>query len=257
MLFIVFLSLAFIILILHKITPRFMQQVSNKINGAVYELIVLKESAVKTYFVYQHSKAYITKLQQDNQYLTSVNQSLNNIRFKADLLSKQNAELLHLLGLEKNPSFYFKRLITAPVYFKNLLSAGSSLMVNKGSSSGITTLLPVVHNNILIGTTYNVEENTSDIILINNSKSKVPVFGSKSKTNAVMLGQDGRDPILMTYAKSGHFIEGELVLTSGMGKLYPRNIAVGFAHENKNSRWTVKLLDDLGSIDYVSIIITK
>ncbi len=102
--------------------------------------------------------------------------------------------------------------------------------------------------------------------MLDDYNSRIPVMGESSRVRAVLAGQATRRPELSLYpyqlqAPRMDFIvgaqslrEGERVITSGDGGLYPRGISVGVAQHQGDGSWRVSLAASQQPIDFVRII---
>ncbi len=102
--------------------------------------------------------------------------------------------------------------------------------------------------------------------MLDDYNSRIPVMGESSRVRAVLAGQATRRPELSLYpyqlqAPRMDFVvgaqslrEGERVITSGDGGLYPRGISVGVARREGDGSWRVSLAASQQPIDFVRII---
>src|SRR5699024_5728131 len=93
-------------------------------------------------------------------------------------------------------------------------------------------------------------------LLLTNNKSRIPVYSKQSNINAIIVGNNSDTPSVIYYDKSHNFIEGEVILTSGLGGIFPRNIPVGTIYKDKNT-WLLKTFNNFNNVYYVHIITTK
>jgi rod shape-determining protein MreC len=102
--------------------------------------------------------------------------------------------------------------------------------------------------------------------MLDDFNSRIPVKGEASRVRAVLAGQATRPPDLYTspfqmQAPRLDFIvgvqslrEGERIITSGDGGLYPRGIPVGVARASGDGQWRVALAASQRPIDFVRIL---
>ena len=101
-----------------------------------------------------------------------------------------------------------------------------TITIDKGQNSGLRQGQAVVSQGFLIGTVANVRADNSDVILITDYNSLIPVvFASSRGTGLLRGGLDGlvvEDlPLNITPAP------GEAVVTSGLGGEIPGGLAIG------------------------------
>ncbi|ANP47286.1 hypothetical protein ATE48_15860 [Candidatus Viadribacter manganicus] len=141
-----------------------------------------------------------------------------------------------------------------------------TLVANAGELHGVKVGYIAVNENGLVGRVVSVGQHSSRVLMLDDYNSRIPVMGESSRVRAVLAGQAMRRPELSLYpyqleAPRMDFIvgaqslrEGERVITSGDGGLYPRGIQVGVARREGNGAWRVALAASQQPIDFVRII---
>lgn len=162
------------------------------------------------------------KLLEENRELLAKNALLGDMQSENAILREQ----LNLLPREKYD------LIAATVVSQDPHGMGNWLEIDKGSSDGILSGMPViVSKGILVGKIQEVGGNSSKIMLMTNSKSTINVMTSQNNTRGIAKGEYGLgiifDMILQTDAVSA----GDSVVTSGIGGEMPRGLYVGSVQE--------------------------
>jgi rod shape-determining protein MreC len=102
--------------------------------------------------------------------------------------------------------------------------------------------------------------------MLDDYNSRIPVMGEASRVRAVLAGQATRRPELILHpyqlqsprldyiVGASNLREGERVITSGDGGLYPRGIPVGVARREGDGQWRVALAAAQRPIDFVRLI---
>jgi rod shape-determining protein MreC len=141
-----------------------------------------------------------------------------------------------------------------------------TLVANAGSLHDVKIGYIAVNENGLVGRVVSVGQHSSRVLMLDDYNSRIPVMGESSRVRAVLAGQATRRPELSLYpyqlqAPRMDFIvgaqslrEGERVITSGDGGLYPRGISVGVAHREGDGSWRVSLAASQQPIDFVRLI---
>jgi rod shape-determining protein MreC len=123
-----------------------------------------------------------------------------------------------------------------------------------------------VNENGLIGRVVSVGQQTSRVLMLDDYNSRIPVLGEGSRVRAVLAGQASHPPELYTapfqpqsprldfIVGAQNLREGERMITSGDGGLYPRGIPVGQAHRDTDGQWHVALAAAQRPIDFVRIL---
>ncbi|WP_332647164.1 rod shape-determining protein MreC [Lysinibacillus sp. 54212] len=153
-------------------------------------------------------------LQAEVNQLESENKSLRELTDKEDSLRDFNP--LHATVIARNPDQWEEKII-----------------INKGSSHGVEKNMAVMTATGLIGKITLVTPFTSEVELLytNNSNYRVSalVQGEKNNVYGLIEGYDEeRDELILKRIDSSLKIEkGELVVTSGLGGIFPSGIPIG------------------------------
>lgn len=141
-----------------------------------------------------------------------------------------------------------------------------TLVANAGEAHGVRVGYIVVNERGLVGRVVSVGRRSSRVLMLDDYASRIPVMGEASRVRAVLAGQATRPPELITRPFQAQtprldFIvgaqslrEGERVITSGDGGLFPRGIPVGVARRDRDGNWRVALAAPQQPIDFVRIL---
>jgi len=118
--------------------------------------------------------------------------------------------------------------VTARIMAESDGPFAEALLANAGKLNGVEEGYYAENDGGLVGRVVQVGQRSSRILKITDFNSRVPVMGESSGLRAIMFG--GRDGAgrLTDQPESGDFMQGERVLTSGEGGLFPRGVVVGF-----------------------------
>jgi rod shape-determining protein MreC len=106
-------------------------------------------------------------------------------------------------------------------------AALETIMIDKGARAGLKVNLPVVLPFGVAGKTLRVSPNASVILLVNDLNSRIPVMGQTHRTQGILAGQGPGEPMEVQYVPQGSPLEeGELLITSGLGEVFPKGLPV-------------------------------
>jgi rod shape-determining protein MreC len=174
-------------------------------------------------------------------------------------------ELLKLYNLDKTLSIADYDPVTATVVYQSPNIWHSTIIIDKGSSSGVRVNDPVLDAEALIGKVTRVVSDGALVSLITDSE--VEVTAKISATGAVgilqpQVGEPGR--LLMQYLSSGPTVSrGDYVVTSGTvssrgDSLYPKGIPIGQVtsvdDQNPFKSVNVSPLANLHNLDVVQVL---
>ncbi|MDO8513455.1 MAG: rod shape-determining protein MreC [bacterium] len=161
-----------------------------------------------------------TELKTRYNQLQSDNISLKEVRHENKLL-KGELKFVQSTNLQ---------LISANIILKSPSGFIDSVVINKGSRKGIKINQAVISQGFLIGKINKVYKNTSEVILITSSSSKLPAYLQESRgTGVIQGGLKGLslEDIQLDITPR----PGEAVLSSDIGGILPRGIPIGSVKE--------------------------
>lgn len=139
-------------------------------------------------------------------------------------LKVENDRLRDLLDLKKDLGL---RSVPAEVIGRNPNDWLGSLVIDKGSSSGVERLSAVCSAKGLIGKVIDADKDSSTVMLLTHPNFKAGGEISGTGINGVVMGA-GKDTVKMIYIPvDAEVKEGAIVTTSGMSRTFPRDIAIG------------------------------
>ncbi len=183
-------------------------------------------------------------------------------------LRRENEELRDQLGFAKGLPF---RYVAAQVIARDPGNQFSTITVNRGSMHGMREGMPVIafQGGLqgLVGRVVLVALGSSIVQPITDPNSYVAARLQSSRFDGLVAGsQGGADTLTMSYVKKLAVNEvqyGELVITSGMGQLFPEGIHIGRVREMTAKGYEASLelevepIVDFSRLEFVYIIDTE
>lgn len=143
---------------------------------------------------------------------------------EAKAVAQENARLKKLLKLVDEDA---SQLLTARLISSSSSSARRFARLNAGRWQGVKPGMPVRATEGLIGRVHSTTPNTSDVLLLTDTGSIVPVRRASDNIPAISTGAgDGSLEIRALSAGRNPFKPGDLLVTSGIGGIYQPNIPV-------------------------------
>ncbi len=103
----------------------------------------------------------------------------------------------------------------------------ATLVIDRGSRDGIVRNAPVVTPDGVVGRVIEVTPTTARVLLITDSRSALGVLIQDSRDPAVVEGRGGRLLHLKYLSRTTKVSAGDIVVTSGLGGVFPRGLVVG------------------------------
>lgn len=165
----------------------------------------------------------------ENERLKEENQKLIGIAGAYEDLKKENELLRKQLQVSSPKAL---TLLEARVVSFDPLSASSFALIDKGTKDGVAEGMPVVRpGNALAGKISKTYARFSRVMLVSDKENKVSVKSAARDTSGVLSGAAGNLLLMELIEKNAPLDEGELMVTSGLDGVYPKNLAVGWVKE--------------------------
>ena len=203
------------------------------------------------------------------QELEAENRELMSWRELAEQLAERNGRYEALLRMP-DQAFGEGADIERAIAAQLVLDSGGpftrTLVANAGASHGVRVGYIAINENGLVGRVVSVGRRSARVLMLDDYNSRIPVMGEGSRVRAVLAGQATQPPDLLTrpfamQAPRLDFIvgaqslrDGERMVTSGDGGLYPRGLAVGVARRGSDGQWRVTLAASQRPVDFVRLI---
>lgn len=136
-------------------------------------------------------------------------------------------ERLH--GLLDYRDSHEHELLSARVIGRDPGNWFETVRLNRGSADGVRTDMPVVLPSGLVGRVLDAAEHCSTVLLITDPQGGVGALVQETRTPGVVKGSlDRSGHLIMSYLTREHTIRsGQVVVTSGLGGVFPSGIPVG------------------------------
>jgi rod shape-determining protein MreC len=119
------------------------------------------------------------------------------------------------------------RAIGARVIGRDTTRWFAVILIDRGSQDGVRRNAPVVAAEGLVGRVLTVTPTTAQVLLVTDPRSAVGVLLQQSRDAGVVEGQ-GNDALHLKYlSRSLEIAPGEVLVTSGLGGVFPRGLPVG------------------------------
>src|SRR5262249_11142661 len=142
-------------------------------------------------------------------------------------LEVENADLRNLLSMKDRtgPGAF----IPVSVIARDDTPYVQAITIDRGDNDGIKQDAIVITHKGLVGRVEKVNPTSAKVRLINDLNSSVSVrLQTESRTTGLLRGQSQGNLMVITYIPQTDVVEqGDLVLTSGLGEVYPEGLVVG------------------------------
>ena len=144
---------------------------------------------------------------------------------------------------DKSPNQIFS--ISAKVIIDLKSPYLKSLLINKGTRSGIKKGMSVFNKNYLLGNIIETNYISSRVLLLTDLNSKLPVIIENTNVNAILEGTGKKKNLSLSYLPENYIIESEkIIFTSGKDGFIQGGIPVAKTFLNKKNKIKIKILGD-------------
>lgn len=144
-------------------------------------------------------------------------------------LEAENANLRQLLNYKKAHQQF--DLLPANVIGRDSSTWSNRIIINRGSNDGVQKNMTVITPDGLVGNIHEAYAAYSEVELITDPRSAVGsiVQRADSRVAGVVKGSaDSNSAINMTnIPQNANIVEGDTIITSGFGGIYPKGIPIG------------------------------
>lgn len=197
--------------------------VINSVQGLVYRVgTSIKNSAGDLF--------RIGSIKKENEELRAENERLKSNATQNEVLRNENSKLRSMLSFANtNDAYDYIGVDIIGLSGNNFLDG---YIINKGESDGIKKGMVAIEGKGLVGQVTSVSENWSVVQSLCNANIAVAGYvPSTEESDGIVKGYQGNEESFLTEI-SGLSItstikEGDTILTSGLGGIYPKGIMIG------------------------------
>jgi rod shape-determining protein MreC len=166
-------------------------------------------------------------------------------------LDQENAKLRDLNNVQLAPKLtYITRVVLA--------DSGSpfrqSVLLNIGGRDGIMDGWPAMDGVGLVGRISGVGQETSRVLLLTDTSSRIPITIQGSGQTAVLSGDGTLNPPIEFLENPDLVRPGDRVVTSGDGGVFPADLLVGQVALGTDRRLRVRLAADYERLEFLRVL---
>jgi rod shape-determining protein MreC len=203
------------------------------------------------YFALQNASRENEQLRRENDELKM---QVNQLQSKAS-----EADRLALL-LNFHKSHENVPMLGARVIATSAGTASATIILDRGSKDHIKKNMGVITPEGVVGKVVEVYDNTSEVLLLTDKDSGVGAMLSNSRKQSP-VGGAGEPLLFMKYVANDDTVNvGERVVTSGMDKIFPRDLPIGTVTDikpgNPFKSIRIRPAADLERLEEVIVLLT-
>jgi rod shape-determining protein MreC len=178
----------------------------------------------------------VSTLYEQNKMLRNEVEQLRGINLQANEALAENERLRTMIGYQHSARQF--DLVAARVIGRESETWSSMIVIDRGTLNGIQNDMPVVTPQGLVGRVVEAGPNSSKVQLILDPRSSVGTIVQRAESRVTGIVQGDMDnptmPQMVNIPKNADVVEGDVIVTSGFGGIYPKGIIVGLVSSLKN-----------------------
>ncbi len=229
-----------------------------------------------SYFAYSYLSGYSSCrsfLKDCSTYVVSQKNLINSvdaIKNRYEKLFAAHVALLHALSrrnddilVSKETNIYNFHTCHAKILMKKCSPYEQRIIIDRGSIHGVIPDMPVVHKTFLIGKIHRVYAWYSEVILINDRVSRVPIVFSGTRVKGITEGINSNTELRALFVEdTPELAIGNYAFTSGEGLVYQAGFCVGKIREiiRSGGVYSTVILDflvDIKSLDHCHVVFNE
>ena len=190
-------------------------------------------------------------LKEENEKLREVIENYKSLDLNLEYLTNENKNLRKVLNAEN--IINAKDIVLAKVLVDRNSPFLKTIIINKGTQSGIKKGMPVTQNNYLVGRIVDTNYLSSRVLLLTDLNSRIPVSLDADSSQAILTGSGTKNPKLEYLPEEYEFKEDVNVFASGKERIFIPGTPIGKTTE----KGEVRLYVDPNQLSFVTVILTR
>jgi len=223
------------------------------INDVVFRVSYIASSPSRLTPNVGKSLASHFNLKEENEKLKKVIENYKSLDLNLEYLTNENKNLRKVLDAENvinsENIVNSKNIVLAKVLIDKNSPFLKSIIINKGTKSGIRKGMPVSQDNYLVGRIVETNYLSSRVLLLTDLNSRIPVTFDSNSTQAILTGQGTKNPSL-EYLPEDYELKDDInIFASGKDGIFVPGTLIGKTDENGK----VNLFVDPNQLSFVTV----
>ena len=227
------------------------KMVRSLINDVVFRVSYIASSPSRLMPNLSKGIAGHLNLKEENEKLREVIENYKSLDLNLEYLTNENKNLRKVLNAEN--IINAKDIVLAKVLVDRNSPFLKSIIINKGTQSGIKKGMPVTQNNYLVGRIVDTNYLSSRVLLLTDLNSRIPVTLDGDSSQAILTGSGTKNPKLEYLPEEYEFKEDINVFASGKERIFIPGTPIGKTTE----KGEVTLYVDPNQLSFVTVILTR
>jgi rod shape-determining protein MreC len=242
---------SFCLIMFGRIDPIFVERFRVSITDGLTPLLNVTSRLTSSIFTLAQEVIDLNNTRKSNGLLIEENNRLLKWQALAKRLEVENKALHDLLNFVPSRKANF---IAARIIADTSGAFANSVVLNAGKNESVQKGQAAVTGEGLIGRVSGVGFRSARILLVTDLNSRIPVIIQPRKIRAILAGDNSNYPKLIHLSPGINVEQGEQIVTSGHGGVFPPGLPVGFVKSVDQSLIKVRLFADHKRASYVRVL---
>ncbi len=191
---------------------------------------------------------FLVGVEDENKKLKKKNDELKSqlLLYQEGFLEAQR--LRNLLSLKNGHDFVF---IPARVVGREQVALSKTFLINKGTAHGLNTGMAVMAAPGLVGRVIAASWHVAKVLPIIDESSNIDAIVQRTRLQGIIHGAGTRGCVMKYISKTQDIQEGDIIITSGIGGVFPKGIMIGqVSHVDKQEAGLFLRINVTPSVDF-------
>ncbi|MFQ5619685.1 MAG: rod shape-determining protein MreC [Rhodospirillales bacterium] len=242
---------AFGLMLLGKADVLLVERIRTQVTDALAPILDVLSRPVATVSEVVDQVRELASLREENAGLREDKVRLLQWQTVARRLEAENKALRALLKFVPGPEASY---VTARVIGDTGGAFAHALVLNTGLRAGVRKGQAVVTGDGLVGRVAGVGTRSTRVILITDLNSHIPVLVERTRTRAILAGDNSEVLRLIRLPPGAEVTPGDRVVTSGHGGAFPPGLPVGVVGSVSDAGIGVQPFVERSRLEYVRVV---
>jgi len=242
---------AFGLMLLGKADVLLVERIRIQVTDALAPILDVLSRPVATVSDVVDQVRELASLREQNTGLREDKVRLLQWQMVARRLEAENKALRALLNFVPGPEASY---VTARVIGDTGGAFAQTLVLNAGIRAGVRKGQAVVTGDGLVGRVAGVGTRSTRIILITDLNSHIPVLVERTRTRAIVAGDNSEVLRLIRLPPGAEVAPGDRIVTSGHGGAFPPGLPVGVVASVSDAGIEVQPFVERSRLEYVRVV---
>lgn len=180
--------------------------------------------SIETTWDGMQSYLLLFRSQENNQELALENRRLLNEIASLQEVARENDRLRQVVGFNAPLE---GRKVVAQVIAQDVSPEFRMLRINKGHAQGVEAGMAVIALEGVVGRVIRTGRDFADVLALLDSSSAIDSLLQRNRVRGVVEGQGSQQLAMKYLRRTDDVQEGDLVVSSGIGGLFPKGLTIG------------------------------